>query len=622
MKLDADLMVAMHRGTMTPEAAWAEQARRDESNAGAPDPMATSPDPSEPQEFTATVPEGPGRPPPDLCVYIPYSATGNLGDAYNRVMARLRPGEWAVFLDHDAMILLNDFWSDLQHAIATHPDAGAITCWTNRTGNSRQKAKAPQSDDIQEHTARAAAIRREYGQRLSDITGEQLTGVLFAVSRTAWDLAGPFREGFGEVDNGWARQTRAAGLRLWRMDGQYIYHQRRTNGWRGATRPEMDCRGAQWAFAKASPIIEAHGCETMRQMVDAHRRLVEDRTDWSDCQKSARRKAVLAHWRGSMRVSVVIPAREEPPEELARTVASFRQGPAVDVTVIDDGSTVPVSASCGADRIIRHDVAQGVSACRNEGLRLAAGNVIVYSDSHCHIADGCSITDWAYEAYCSEVLLCSVCGSYEDPEKWFWGCSLTWRDWRFDVAANRHETVHPAGVFGSVYAAARWTWDRIGQWPPTRGWGYNEQALSLACHRAGVPIRIDEWFRTRHKFRTGVDKKFPYPVSGRDFAANAPWVHWLLFDDPAWLRLRDATAKHSPEALAWMQLRLESPDAASERARYASLRRVTDAAVLQAIGAGRLLAGTETGQPVDGISSAPGAESRTTKHSDSSGGAA
>lgn len=499
-------------------------------------------------------------------------------------MARLRPEEWAVFLDHDAMILCNDFWSDLAHAIAAHPDAGAIVCWTNRTGNARQKAKAPPGDDIRAHTMRAQAIRREYGQALTDVTGSQMTGVLFAVSRAAWDKAGPFRDGFGGVDNSWAHQCVAAGLRLWRMDGVYVYHQRRTNGWKGATRPEMDCRGAQWAYRRASPIMAEHGSQTVRDLARQHAELVEGRTDWSDCQKSARRKALLSHWRASMRVSVVIPSREEEREELRATVESFRAAGAHEVVVIDDGTARPVEG-CGATVVIRHDVAQGVAASRNEGLRRATGNVVVFSDSHCRVADGCSLSDWAYEAYCSEELICAVCGSYENAETWYYGCSLPWRDWRFDVSANRQPTDRPAGVFGSVYAAARWTWDRLGGWVPTQGWGYNEQALSLACHHAAVPIRVHDWFRIRHKFRN--DKKFPYAVSGKAFAANAPWVHWLLFGDDVWAVFNAATRRHNPEADRWFRERVNA-EAKALRDTYRGLGRTSDLAVLAAIGAHNL----------------------------------
>lgn len=536
--LSHDIMVAMHRGDLTPAQAFALQAERDAATAT--------------KQPTPTPAEG-RHTAPDLCIYTPYSATGNLGEAYNRVMARLAPGEWAVFLDHDAMTLTNEFWPDLQHAVATHPDAGAICCWSNRVGNPAQKAKCPDGDDLAAHTARAVEIRREYGQSTTDITGDRLTGVCFAVSRAAWDKAGPFAAGFGEVDTTWARQCQAAGLRVWRMDGVYVYHQRRTNGWKGATRPEIGCKGVSWTYAAVAPVIAAHGDQTLRDLAAAHTLLVESRTDWSDCQKSARRKTLMAHWRASLRLSVVIPSREEDPAELAGTVKTFRDGGAQEIIVVDDASTEPVADNCGADLIIRHDAAHGVAASRNEGLRHATGNVIGFSDSHCRIAPGCDLLNWAYAAYCSDDLLCAVCGSYEDADKWFYGSSLPWSGWRYDISANLGETARPQAPFGSVYSAARWTWERLGGWMPTRGWGYNEQALGLLCRHTATAIRVEPWFRIRHRFR----KRFPYAVSNKDFQANAPWVHWLLSTDDEWAALRPAIAAAKPEALqraeTWMQ---------------------------------------------------------------------
>lgn len=535
-----------------------------------------APDATEAQE-AAMLPSG-----VPLCVFMPFSRVGDLGAEYNRVMESLPNGHWAIFMDHDAMILTNEFWPDMANAIAQHPDAGAIVCWTNRTGNNKQKAKAPQNDDITHHTARANEIRRDYGQKLTDVTGDEMTGVLFAVSKAAWQKAGPFVHGFGEVDNSWARQCKAAGLKIWRMDGVYIYHQRRTNGWKGATKPDMDCRKTQWKYNEVAPIIEAHGCDAMKQLLDAHKRQIESRRDWTSCQKNARRKTILSTWRKSMGISLVIPALEEPPDELAATIASFRKAGVNEIIVIDDGSEKhPVADNCGADKVLRNMPAQGVAASRNMGLQASRGNVVMYSDSHCKVVDGCNLPDWAYSAYCSENMLCAVTGSYDNPNTLYWGCSLTWKDWRFDVHANRKETKSPSALFGSVYVAGRWVWERVMGWIPTVGWGYNEQAMSLACHHAGIQIVVDGTFRILHKFRN--DKKFPYLVSGKDFDANAPWTHWLLFGDDVWAFFNRATKRHRPNADVRFRERV-TDEARELREAYSKGRRVADVDVLKRVG--------------------------------------
>ena len=529
---------------------------------------------------------------PDLCAYTPWSDNGNLGNAYNRIMERLRPGEWAIFLDHDAMTLTNDFWKDMQNAMDIHPSAGAIVTWTNRCGNPRQKAKTPSNDDIAQHTLRAEAIRKEYGQRTTDITSERMTGVCFAVSRDAWDKIGPFDSGFGEIDNGWARKCVAGGLRIWRMDGVYVYHQRRTNGWKGEVRMQLNAARVSWDYSKTSTTIAKHGDAELQSLVAAHELSVENAGQLNEEQKAPLRAKLINKWRAAMRVSVVIPSREEPPDELRVTISSYKENGAHEVIVIDDGSVMPVADDCGADIIVRHDNARGVASSRNEGLGMATGNVIVFSDSHCKIAETSHFLDWAYEAYCTDDFMCAVCGSYENPDKWYWGCNLPWRSWRFDVSAGTSEIHHPAGVFGSVYCAARWTWGLIGGWVPTKSWGYNEQAMSLACHRAAVPIRIEPWFRIRHKFRN--NGKFPYPTSGWDFQSNAPFVHWLLFDDPLWMVFREAMLREKPEVNEHFSVRLDET-AKIEKARYAGLRRAVDAQVLERIQAKGLLSQVDCG---------------------------
>jgi hypothetical protein len=277
--------------------------------------------------------------------YIPFSTVGDLGAEYNRIMARLEPGEWAMFLDHDAMLLINEFWDCLRVAIAQHPDAGAFCTWTNRTGNPRQRDDGMAGDDIRAHERHARALWLKHGFGLADVSGNELTGVCFATSRDAWDKAGPFVHGFGEVDNGYARSCLAAGLAVWRMNGTYVYHQRRTNGYR-----KDNIRGD---IAKRRAIWEEE----------------QRRVGWMTPGEA-------------LSLSLVIPSRSEHASFLERTIRSFRQsyaGP-LEVIVVDDGSEEPVR-DCGADLILRHEVPLGVAASRNQGLAAATGNVVAYSDS-------------------------------------------------------------------------------------------------------------------------------------------------------------------------------------------------------------------------------------------------
>lgn len=574
MRLASDIMVRLHRGEITPAQAFAEQARR-RLHASLPLPA----------------PVGPSW----IAAYIPYSPVGDLGAEYNRIIARLDPGEWALFLDHDAMALTNDVWDDLLEAIRLHPDAGAFVCWTNRTGNPAQQAPdCPPDDDIARHTAWAADLRARAGFHLTDVTGDQLTGVWFATSRSAWERAGGFAHGFGGVDNAYAKALRQAGLRTYRLDGTYIYHQRRTNGWnrQGAApvQGDLDCRKAAWAWRRLGPIMRDHATGILADLYAAHARAIEERPDFTPCQKAARRRHLIRYWRDSMRISVCIPARREPPEELVRTVNSFRKGGADEILVTDDGSTDhPVRDDCGADRILRHPLPIGVAASRNELLAAATGNVIAYSDAHCHIVDPSDLLAWAAQAYTSEALHCAVCGSYDNPDAWYYGFAYRWIGACFDLTANRAPTERPAGPFGSVYAAARWTWNRLGGWLPTRGYGYNEQSLGFVCHLTDTPILVDPSFRIRHQFRTGKQFRYEQP-DGTTFLANQILAHRLIFGDDLFrsIFLPAAQAKRYTRAIALATEWLDA-DSGALPARYEALRRISPEDILRRIGAASLI---------------------------------
>jgi hypothetical protein len=579
MTLSHDLMLRVHRGEITPAAAFALQTARDAAGAV------------------------PGAPLPRLCVYTPWSATRDLGGEYNRIMARLEPDEWAIFLDHDANTLTNEFWPTMANAILAHPDAGAIVTYANRAGNPAQLAKAPVGDNMPDHVARAHAIRREYGNRTTDVTATRMTGVCFAVSKTAWLKAGPFASGMGEVDNRFATACVAAGLRIWRADGAYVWHAKRTSG-KTPSNPVSASTTVDWRTAAAT--MRAHGSETLAALVAAHVDLVDSRTDWTDCQKRARRRTLLDSWRKTMRLSVVIPAREEDPAELAGTVATFRDAGAHEVIVVDDGSSAPVTAACGATLLLRNDAPAGVAASRNRGLEVATGNVIAFSDSHCRIVAGNDLLGWAFAAYCSTDFLTAASGGYGTPERFTYGCNLPWQGWYFNVDPNRLKLATTApGPYGSVYCAAQWTWERIGGWVPTRGWGFNEQAMALACHHAGVPIRVTPEFRILHKYRSRRAHQpgaFPYKTNHHDLYANAIMVQQLLFTPATWETIMlPAVRRYMPDALDWFANRWTPEQFRALAERYAGLRRATDAVMLGKLGAERLLTATQRIDNVDGV---------------------
>lgn len=179
---------------------------------------------------------------------IPWDNEANLGRAYNDFMALIPDGDWAIFVDHDAMATTGKWHLQFQEAANALPDAGAIVAMTNRIASSWQKCGDPLSNDY--------AVHRKFGKEranirtLLDVTPTKgWGGVAFAISKAAWVAAGGFPDGLGCVDHGWHFKMRDLGRKCWMHEGIVFYH------WRHLGEPDptsqhpkaanCPCRGAE-----------------------------------------------------------------------------------------------------------------------------------------------------------------------------------------------------------------------------------------------------------------------------------------------------------------------------------------------------------------------------------------
>jgi len=167
-----------------------------------------------------------------LITAIAYDVERNLGRAYNATMERLRAGDWACFLDHDAMFTTREWYPQILAAIAEHPDAGLFAAVTNRIGRKSQIPRgAPESHDMREHFAFGAMLRDRHGSTAQDITDDSpISGVVMILSRETWERMGGFRDGFFGVDNAAHRDVAKAGRRVYLLSGLYVYHWYRADG--------------------------------------------------------------------------------------------------------------------------------------------------------------------------------------------------------------------------------------------------------------------------------------------------------------------------------------------------------------------------------------------------------
>ena len=92
-----------------------------------------------------------------------------------------------------------------------------------------------------------------------------------------------------------------------------------------------------------------------------------------------------------MRASVVVPTRDRP-EYLSRCLAALTDQtlPASDyeIIVVDDGSTPPVADGLDAAvaprvKVVRRSAAGGPAAARNDGVRVASGTIVAFTDDDC-----------------------------------------------------------------------------------------------------------------------------------------------------------------------------------------------------------------------------------------------
>lgn len=163
-----------------------------------------------------------------LCM-TPFAADMNYGRALNDAMSLIPEDGWAVFLDHDAMWTTRSWNRQISEAIAFRPDAGLFTGVTNRIAKRWQQAGNPDSHDIVQH--RRFGMARMSTRTLLDITDTNgLGGVVMVISKAAWRQVGGFVDGLACIDHQMHFAQRAAGRRVWMIEGLYLYHWRRANG--------------------------------------------------------------------------------------------------------------------------------------------------------------------------------------------------------------------------------------------------------------------------------------------------------------------------------------------------------------------------------------------------------
>ena len=156
-------------------------------------------------------------------VLAPYRSDKNLGKAYNDAMELIPDGEWAILHDHDVLFLLPDTITMIEEYTKKFPEAGILTCYCNRIGNSDQLLyPMSNNSDILHHIN----IAEDTKQNLFNATeiSAPISGFLMVINKRVWQEV-KFREGFPlGIDNDFSNRVAETGRKIYRMNSVYVFH--------------------------------------------------------------------------------------------------------------------------------------------------------------------------------------------------------------------------------------------------------------------------------------------------------------------------------------------------------------------------------------------------------------
>ena len=158
--------------------------------------------------------------------FVPYSLERNIGKAYNQYMALLPNDEdYGVLMDGDTMFLTFDWGHAIAEVIKKLPDAGIITCQTNRIRQKKQFYNES-SPDILVHRLIAKTLDEKYRGQFRKINSH-ISGFFMAIQKKTWKEVGKFPEADGTlltVDNAFSRKVMRSEKDIYLMRGMYVFH--------------------------------------------------------------------------------------------------------------------------------------------------------------------------------------------------------------------------------------------------------------------------------------------------------------------------------------------------------------------------------------------------------------
>ena len=159
--------------------------------------------------------------------FTPYSLEKNIGKAYNQYMSLLPNDEdYGVLMDGDIMFLTFDWGHQIAEVIKKHPDAGIITCQTNRIAKNKVQLYSEDSPDVLVHRLIAKDLDNKFRGQTRQIR-QSISGFLMIIQKKTWEEVGKFPEipnKILDIDTRFSRMILNAKKTIYLMRGMYVFH--------------------------------------------------------------------------------------------------------------------------------------------------------------------------------------------------------------------------------------------------------------------------------------------------------------------------------------------------------------------------------------------------------------
>ena len=134
--------------------------------------------------------------------------------------------DWGVLMDGDTMFLTFDWGHAIEEVIKKIPNAGIITCYTNRIAKNKIQLYGINSPDIITHRTLAKKLDKDFRGSYRKIN-QKISGFFMAIKKKTWKEVGKFPElpnKILDIDGLFSRKILTAGKDIYLMRGVYKLH--------------------------------------------------------------------------------------------------------------------------------------------------------------------------------------------------------------------------------------------------------------------------------------------------------------------------------------------------------------------------------------------------------------